>query len=257
MKFIKYDLSNVAVIGDIHASVDNLTNVLKLINVETRNKIVSVGDVWDRGVNPNETIDILHDLYKANKLLPIVGNHDNKFIRYFGDDKRVVLSSQQEETLKLVSSTSIEKFVEIFESEIVCIYDPFLKVFISHAPGGRPRRILEKNYENSVISIGGQRPITFEDFLLTESHSVAKKHISTLLYGITNGDKTVEGFPVRLPIIKDESDDLDGWTYIYGHIHASNFHPELNSRCICLDFCSPTGPIGACVIDKDTRTLFV
>lgn len=255
MKFISYDLTNVAVLGDIHASLDNLKNALQKCDVDNRRKIITVGDILDRGVNPNETIDILYDLYKANKLIPIVGNHDNKFIRFFSNESKVVMGNQQQETLKLLSSSAIEKFKELFESEIVCVYDPKINIFISHAAGGRPRKILEKNYENNTISIGGQRQTTFDEFVIKESHSVAKKHISTLLYGITNGDTTADGLPVRLPIIKDINDDLDGWLYIYGHIHAANFHPELNKCCVCLDFCSPTGPIGVCIIGKDRSEL--
>jgi predicted phosphodiesterase len=258
MKFLKYDLTNVAVIGDIHSSLANLNDILAKVDVENRRKIITVGDVWDRGNEPNETIDILYDLYTRGKLIPLVGNHDNKFMRYFTDASRVNMGSQQQGTLEKITDESKAKFMEIFAEEIVCIYDPVMKIFISHGPGGRPNSILHKNYENLRILIGGQANVTFEEFLLKESHIVAKKHISTLLYGITMGDKTEEGFPVRLPLTKSETDDLDGWIYMYGHIHATTFYPEVNKNCVCLDHCSPTGKIGGSIItSRDNIQLVV
>jgi predicted phosphodiesterase len=258
MKFLKYDLTNVAVIGDIHSSLDNLQNILKLIEVDKRKKLITLGDIWDRGNEPNEVIDILYDLYTCGKLIPIIGNHDVKHIRHFTENKNYNLGTQQEATLNKLTKESIDKFVEIYREDIVCIYDPIMKIFLSHGPGGRPQNILYKNYENERIIIGGQPNVTFEEFILKDNHNVAKKHISTLLYGITNGDKTMDGFPVRLPIIKDINDNLEGWVYCYGHIHSSNFYPEKNKSCICLDFCSPTGKIGAAIINsKDDINLLV
>jgi hypothetical protein len=251
MKFLKYDLTNVGVIGDIHASLTNLNNILNLIDYKNRRKVISVGDIWDRGLEPNEIIDLLYDLYTTNKLIPIIGNHDNKFLRYFANPNKIQLGEQQKATLALLKEESITKFKEIFSEDIVSIYDPIRKIMISHAPGGRPYKILYKNYESLVIQIGGQRALTFEEFLLKDNHLVDKKHISTLLYGITRGDKTPEGFPVRLPITNSETDDLDGWKYIYGHIHATNFYPEVNTRLMCLDFNSPTGKIGGAIVNED------
>lgn len=250
MKFLKYDLTNVGILGDIHSSLENLNSILSLLEVDKRKKIITIGDTWDRGKEPNEVINIMYDLYTTGKLIPIVGNHDMKFIKYLHNSKEVVMGSQQRGTIELITDESKAKFIEIYSEEIVSIYDPIMKIFVSHGPGGRPERILTKNYESSRILMGGIPNISFDEFLLKDSHIVAKKHIATLLYGITNGDKTVEGFPVRHPITKSEEDDLDGWKYIYGHIHASNFHPEVNNRCICLDFCSPEGKIGGCVINS-------
>jgi predicted phosphodiesterase len=249
MKFLKCDLTNVGLFGDVHAALQNLKNVLNLLNVGERNKIVSLGDLWDRGNEPNEVIDIIHDLYTQGKLIPVMGNHDWKFVRYF-TEKNVILGNQQTATVGLLKDKSIEKLLDLYKDEIVCVYDPIMKIFVSHGPGGRPQRILYKNYDSEKITMGGQANMTFEEFLAKDYHVVAKKHVSTLLYGITNGDKTAEGLPIRLPIVVDATDDLDGWKYIYGHIHGGAFYVEANKTCICLDFCSPTGPIGGCIVNN-------
>lgn len=257
MKFLKYDLTNVGVFGDVHAALGNLKDILTLLDVDKRRKIVSLGDIWDRGLEPNEVVDILYDLYVSGKLIPIIGNHEAKYLKWL-NTPNLVMGSQQIATLSLLKEESKAKFIEIFSEEIVCIYDPSLKIFITHGPGGRPARILFKNYEAAKLVMGGTPNMTFDEFLFKESHIVSKKHISTLLYGITNGDKTPDGFPVRLPIVNSPTDELDGWKYIYGHVHANNFHPEGNNNLICLDFCSPTGKIGGCIINShDDITLVV
>jgi hypothetical protein len=257
MKFLKYDLENVAIIGDIHSSLDNIKSILELVEVDKRKKIITLGDIWDRGEYPNEVINILYDLYTCGKLIPIIGNHDAKHLRHFAEPGRYNLGTQQEFTLNKLTKDSIKKFVEIYQEDIICIYDPIKKIFLSHAPGGRPRNILYKNYESERVVIGGQSNVSFEEFLMKSSHTISRKYVSTLLYGITNGDKTMDGFPVRIPILKEATDTLDGWTYIYGHIHSSNFYPEKSKSCICLDFCSPVGKIGGAIINKDEIDLKV
>ena len=114
MKFLKYDLKNVGIFGDVHAALGNLTNILTLIDVANRSKIISLGDIWDRGTEPNEVINIIHDLYKADKLIPILGNHELKFLRYFTEPKsQVVMGSQQVATLNLLTQESKNKFVDL------------------------------------------------------------------------------------------------------------------------------------------------
>lgn len=248
MKFLKCDFTNVCVIGDVHSSLENLKNILHLLDINNRKKVISVGDIWDRGNEPNEVVDIIYDLFTKGNFIPLVGNHESKFIRFFNDSKTVSMGSQQNATLSLLTEESKRKFLEIYAEEIVCAFDPIMKIFITHGPGGRPYKILYKNYEGHRVVIGGQSSISFDDFLLLDSHVVAKKHIATLLYGITNGDKNNEGFPIRLPITKSNTDNLEGWRYIYGHVHGNNFHLEDNTNLICLDLCSPTGKVGGCVI---------
>ena len=252
MIFQKHNLENVAVIGDIHAVLENLNNILTKVEIEKRNKLVIVGDVLDRGndVNDvNEVIDVLYNL--RHKLIPILGNHDIKLIKHFNNEK-VHLGEQQQRTIQIIDDEHIKKYVEIFKDEIVAVYDPAQKIFISHAPGGRPRNILYNNYTHIVPSVGGSFLKTFDDFLNEESHSVQKKHISTLLYGITNGDKDERGFPIRHPITSDPTDDLESWIYFFGHIHSDRFYSEDNKNVICLDFCSGSegGVIGGAVINN-------
>ena len=119
MRFLKYDLSNCGLLGDIHASLQNLNEVLKLIDYNNRRKIITLGDYWDRGSEPNEVIDILFDLYTCGKLIPILGNHDHKFIRYFSEtNSKVSMGEEQKKTLEKLKDGSIEKLIEILNDKL-------------------------------------------------------------------------------------------------------------------------------------------
>ena len=63
----------IAILGDIHANLEALTEVLKDCETEKVTDYVSVGDIVGYGPNPKECLDIVRDKLKA----PTVrGNHD-------------------------------------------------------------------------------------------------------------------------------------------------------------------------------------
>lgn len=239
MKVINQVLKDVCVIGDIHSSPDALKSVISQANARGIRDFVFLGDLWDRGYDPNEVVDIIYDLKASGRATIIVGNHDMKFIKHYSG-AQVTIGPQQQETLSKVTPQSAEKFTYIFADEVVALFDPINKLFLSHAAAGRPLSLLrymlaDLNREQHVLS-----PITLDDMFRGVGHiNVAKKRVGNFMYGITNGAKTEEGMPIRLPITRENTDDLDGWTYIFGHVHAQCLFPEDGNRhCVCLDFCS-------------------
>jgi hypothetical protein len=238
MKVVNEVLKNVCVIGDIHSSPQELNSVIKQANAKGVDKFVFLGDLWDRGYDPNGVVDVIYNLKATGNATAIVGNHDMKFIKHYSG-AQVTLGPQQLETLSKVTPESAEKFTYIFADEVVAMFDPVNKLFLSHAAAGRPLSLLrymlgDLNREQHALS-----PITLDDMFRSVNHiNVAKKRVGNFMYGITNGDKTAAGLPVRLPITHTNTDDLDGWTYLFGHIHASNLFPENgNKHCVCLDYC--------------------
>lgn len=238
MRVVNQVLRDVCVIGDIHSSPQELNSVIKQARERGVDNFLFLGDLWDRGYDPNGVVDVIHQLKTEGKATVIVGNHDMKFIKHF-NGAQVTMGHQQQETMSKVTPESIEKFKSIFEEEIVAVFDPFNKLFLSHGAAGRPLSLLrymlaDLNREQHSLS-----PITLDDMFRTVPYiNVAKKRVGNFMYGITNGDKTAAGLPVRLPITHANTDDLDGWTYLFGHIHASNLFPEDgNKHCVCLDFC--------------------
>ena len=238
MRVVNQVLENVCIIGDVHSSPQELNSVIAQANAKCIDKFVFLGDLWDRGYDPNGVIDTVYALKQAGKATVIVGNHDMKFIKHFSG-AQVNIGEQQKITLEKLSQESIVKFQEVFSEENVALFDPVHKLFLSHAAAGRPLSLLrymlsDLNKERFSLS-----PITLDDMFRTITHvDLAKKRVGNFMYGITNGDKTPDGLPIRLPITKDNTDTLDEWVYLFGHIHASNLFPENGNRhCVCLDFC--------------------
>lgn len=249
MKILNRSVNNVCIIGDIHASPKSLKSVLAQASARGIHKFISLGDLWDRGTDPNETVEIIYDLLDRGQLDIILGNHDWKFIRHLQGQK-VSIKEEQIETLSKITPRSTEIFNDIFYDLPVAIYDPAKKIFISHAAGGRPADILGRDFQKSKEHNFASYESYFND---TADKKVDKKYVANLLYGITNGEQTENGRPVRLPLTENVDDDLEGWTYIFGHIHASNLYPEGNKRVVCVDWCSgePGGSLAGLIIGDD------
>lgn len=234
LKILNRSIANVCVIGDIHSSPNELRSVITQARARGINKFISLGDLWDRGYDPNGVIDIVVDLLNAGQLEVCLGNHDWKFIRHFAGQK-VSIANEQIETLSKLTQKSIDAFLGIFAELPVAIYDPIKKIFISHAAGGRPSDILGRDFQKSK-----EHNFSIYDTYLNDQADkvIDKKYVANLLYGMTNGQVTENGRPVRLPLTIDVNDDLENWTVISGHIHAAELFPEGNKRVVCLDWCS-------------------
>jgi len=244
MKVIQLNIDKVCVIGDIHSSPKELEFVISKANANGIDKFIFLGDLWDRGYDPNGVVDIINDLVVSEKATVIVGNHDNKFIRHFNGNK-VNIAPQQQETLSKLTSASIDKFKNIFQEEIVAVFDPNAKIFMSHAAAGRPLNMLRHMLDDVNREYHSLNPITLADMFQNVTQiNVAKKRVGNFMYGITNGD-TINGLPVRMPITKSETDTLDDWLYVHGHTHSNNLFPEDgNKHVMCLDFSCGEPPHG-------------
>lgn len=226
MKLKRVNLHNTLVIGDVHSSLSNLKMLLDMTDYLHVDNYLFLGDIIDRGPDPNGTIEYIYSM--KNKMIAM-GNHDWKYVRYFGGNRKVQMKEEQQATLDALTSKSIELFKELFEEQVVGFWDPEMKVMLGHAAAARPLRIFEKT------AIAQKKDIN-ELFSLTEI-DVSNKISSRFLYGKVDGSKIDEnGFPVRLPITKSVFDNLDGWTFIHGHTHANEFYPEDNHNVICLDW---------------------
>jgi hypothetical protein len=253
LKIVNRDISNITVIGDIHACYDSLVSVVNQSVAKGITKFLSVGDLLDRGTQAVETIQFVYDLIGAGDLVICVGNHDMKFLRHFSGAK-VNLALEQQATLKLLNDDAIDKFKKIFtDVPTIAIYDSKKHYFISHAFGCRPQELFLKQWRHDPVykNTGG----TFTDFLNnTEDKLVERKHSANLLYGMTNGKKEdgENGRPIRLPISRDIDDDMDGWSVLAGHHHSNCFYPENgNKKIIGLDWSSgekPHGKLAALII---------
>lgn len=231
MKIVNRNLQNSLIIGDVHSSPEQLKRVLN--QVQEPSHIVFLGDLVDRGNDPNEVIEIVHALVSAGKTTVIMGNHDWKFVRYFNGRTGVSMKGEQQKTLELMTEKSKELFMEIFNSGVIGVWDPALQVMCGHAAAGHPIRVFDR-----IVSASTVADFTFNKALLEDEHEIDKNTLARFLYGIViNNDKDERGYPKRQPITADNDDDLGGWTFIHGHTHAKELFPENgNTHIVCLDW---------------------
>ena len=73
-------LDKVHVVGDVHASETVLRAFLK--NVKPNEKVVFVGDYFDKGIEHLETLDLLTELMENKDIIFLRGNHDRKIEKW-------------------------------------------------------------------------------------------------------------------------------------------------------------------------------
>lgn len=73
-------LDKVHVVGDVHASATVLRAFLK--NVKPNEKVVFVGDYFDKGIEHLETLDLLTELMENKDIIFLRGNHDRKIEKW-------------------------------------------------------------------------------------------------------------------------------------------------------------------------------
>jgi serine/threonine protein phosphatase 1 len=74
-------MSRTIAIGDIHGCSDALASVLRAIDPQPLDTIITLGDYVDKGHDSKGVLDLLIGLAKQCKLVPILGNHDEMMLR--------------------------------------------------------------------------------------------------------------------------------------------------------------------------------
>ena len=72
-------------IGDIHGCARSLDGLLKLLNLQSDDHIIFIGDYMDRGPNSKGVIDRLIALKKEVRCTFLRGNHEDLFLGYLDD----------------------------------------------------------------------------------------------------------------------------------------------------------------------------
>jgi diadenosine tetraphosphatase ApaH/serine/threonine PP2A family protein phosphatase len=89
------------VIGDIHGCFDELSELLKLIDLQTDDRVIAVGDLIVKGPKNIEVLDLF---INDPRFSSVVGNHDRK-LRQSLRGEPVRLSKEQRRTLDELSSS--------------------------------------------------------------------------------------------------------------------------------------------------------
>src|SRR5262245_36472153 len=87
-------------IGDVHGCLVALRTLLRLVAPVDGDTIVALGDYVDRGPDSRGVLDCVIELYDANLLVPLCGNHDEMMIEAGkGNERSTWLSCGGRETL--------------------------------------------------------------------------------------------------------------------------------------------------------------
>jgi serine/threonine protein phosphatase 1 len=74
-------MSRTIAIGDIHGCTGALRSLLDQIQPRPNDLIITLGDYVDKGPDSRGTLDLLADLSRDCRLIPLLGNHDEMMLR--------------------------------------------------------------------------------------------------------------------------------------------------------------------------------
>jgi serine/threonine protein phosphatase 1 len=77
-------MSRTIAIGDIHGCSDALSSVLRAIDPQPNDTIITLGDYVNRGIDSKGALDLLIELSGRFRLVPILGNHDEMMLKANG-----------------------------------------------------------------------------------------------------------------------------------------------------------------------------
>jgi protein phosphatase len=220
------------VIGDVHGCLGELISLLvklgyrmkrveedgreywRVSHPENR-RLVFVGDLCDRGPDTPGVFRLVIDAVKRGVAFCVLGNHDDKLLRWFKTPDKVKLTH------------GLSQSVEQFEKEPPLVRDR-VQEFITKLP--------------SHLVLDGGRLVVAHAGLTAEMHGrVSGKVRAFALYGDTTGESDEFGLPVRLNWAANYRGRA---SVVYGHTPALN--PQWVNRCICIDTgCVFGGPLTA------------
>lgn len=202
------------IIGDIHGCLDELLEMLIKLGYQQNDKgfyhpegrkIVSVGDLNDRGPHNINTIRIIMDLVENGQGHYVYGNHCNKFYRYL-----LGRNVQQSHGLEYT----------VAEFEALADKEYFRNKYIAFYQNALPYLILDKG--NLVVSHAGLK----EAYIGRADRKVEK----FCLYGDITGETDEQGHPIR----KDWFLSYRGKAVVvFGH--TAVLHPYIINNTIDID----------------------
>lgn len=205
------------VIGDVHGCADELFELLHRLGYQIHNdpakgpeashpegrRLIFVGDLVDRGPAIVKVLQLLVNSAKSGQAFCVIGNHENKLLRYLAG-RKVKISHGLEKTIEQLEDAPDSLLQEL---------PPLLHSLSDHL-------ILDE--ERLVVAHAGIR----EDFIGRSSGEIR----AFCLYGETNGELDEYGLPVRLPWArKYQGTSL----VVYGHTPVA--HAEWIGNTVNID----------------------
>lgn len=205
------------IVGDVHGCLSELLALLaKLGYTLTQSedgwradhpagrKLVFVGDLCDRGPDTPGVYRLVMDAVQRGTAFCVLGNHDDKLLRWFKEPDRVK------------PSHGLTQSVEQFANEPPALRER-VQEFIQTLP--------------SHLVLDGGRLVVAHAGLPAEMHGrMSGKVRAFAIYGDTTGASDEFGFPVRRNWAADYRARAN---VVYGHTPV--LAPEWVNRCLCID----------------------
>ena len=173
--YIKENFKGILVFGDIHSDYKSLIKAYKFAE-DNDYFFMSLGDLVDRGPFPFETILHMHSFMKNGNAGFTIGNHDDKFHRFYNGVK-VTFSADAGKTLIDVGHERQEEFLKMYAEIIETpIYSNIYHIL------------------DDIILVHAASHVCMWD----SSVKLDIEARSRALYGEINGKRRTDGSPVRL-----------------------------------------------------------
>src|ERR1700704_2027739 len=88
------------IIGDIHGCFDELSDLLKLVEVRTDDRVIAVGDLIIKGPKNPEVLDLF---IADDRFSSVIGNHDRALRQYWRGEP-IRLTKEQRVTVRQLDS---------------------------------------------------------------------------------------------------------------------------------------------------------
>lgn len=208
------------IIGDIHGCYKELNLLLQKLGYQIQEgdnpckspyihpdgrQAIYVGDLCDRGPNSPGVIALVRKQVREAAGLCVMGNHDNKLMRYLKGNKVKVNNGLQTTIDQLHSKSCPIKKKKVYQFLARLPYRLILdegKLLVTHAG-------LAEKYHDAKMN---------------------RKIESKCIYGETTGAKDADGYPVRLPW----QDAYKGERYVV-HGHVALKEPLVTNRVYDVD----------------------
>lgn len=208
-----------AVIGDVHSCWTELRELLT--KIKDRNLApVFVGDFFDRGPG---TIPLVKYLLE-NKPLACMGNHCNKLWRYLKGNPVKPSNGLQ----KTIGALFTMYGVDSQEGLVREAQD--LRAYLGSRPPLLQFPPMDKNEGPLVVVHAAVKPIIARRQILDDVE-LSKRERAICYYGLVDGRKDENGFPVRQDFSKHWDDDFyQDWRIVHGHVVTEDHRPRIYGK---------------------------
>ena len=102
---------NVWAIGDVHGYADTLLDLLDSINLSSRDRVVLLGDLVDRGPRSCEVIRIARE---NPQIFSVIGNHEEMMLNSFDVDNIKTMTAQQTNWFYVGGRATNQSYIDEF-----------------------------------------------------------------------------------------------------------------------------------------------